>query len=106
MIRSFAILLVLLFLLNGCRPVGTEPETKPNVTVPTATQEPTVQETPAAPQTPSESDMHVLQQYVEIIRKDSKNASNETYAQKTKAVEKMLDEMVSYIDDVKDDEEE
>ena len=49
MIRSFAILLVLLFLLNGCRPVGTEPETKPNVTVPTATQEPTVQETPAAP---------------------------------------------------------
>ena len=68
MIRSFAILLVLLFLLNGCRPVGTEPETKPNVTVPTATQEPTVQETPAAPQTPSESDMHVLQQYVDIIR--------------------------------------
>lgn len=48
----------------------------------------------------------VLQQYVEIIRKDSKNASNETYAQKTKAVEKMLDEMVSYIDDVNDDEEE
>ena len=68
MIRSFAIALVLLFLLNGCRPVGTEPGTKPNVTGPTATQEPTVQETPAAPQTPSESDMHVLQQYVDIIR--------------------------------------
>lgn len=42
----------------------------------------------------------VLQQYCEIIRKDSKNASDESHAQKTKSFEKKLDELVSYIDNV------
>ena len=47
----------------------------------------------------------VLQQYTEIIRKDSKNSSNESHAQKTKEFAKKLDEMIAYIDDVENYEE-
>lgn len=47
----------------------------------------------------------VLQQYTEIIRKDSKNSSNESHAQKTKEFAKKLDEMIAYIDDVEEYEE-
>ena len=47
-----------------------------------------------------------LQQFVKIIRKDSKNSSNETYAQKTKSVEVKLNELIDYIDNVRRDEEE
>ena len=47
----------------------------------------------------------VLQQYTDIIRKDSQNASNESHAQKTKEFAKKLEEMVSYIDNVENYEE-
>lgn len=47
-----------------------------------------------------------LQQFVKIIRKDSKNSSNESYAQKTKSVEVKFNELIDYIDDVQRDEEE
>ena len=47
-----------------------------------------------------------LQQFVKIIRKDSKNSSNESYAQKTKSVEVKLNELIDYIDNVRQDEEE
>ena len=47
-----------------------------------------------------------LQQFVKNIRKDSKNSSNESYAQKTKSVEVKFNELIDYIDDVKRDEEE
>ena len=41
----------------------------------------------------------VLQQYSDIIRKDSANASSESYAQKTAKFEKTVDDMVYFIDD-------
>lgn len=41
----------------------------------------------------------VLQQYSDIIRKDSANASSEAYAQKTAKFEKTVDDMVYFIDD-------
>ena len=47
-----------------------------------------------------------LQQFVKIIRKDAKNSSNESYAQKTKSVEVKFNELIDYIDSVKQDEEE
>ena len=47
-----------------------------------------------------------LQQFIKIIRKDSKNSSNESYAQKTKSVEVKFNELIDYIDDVQRDEEE
>ena len=47
-----------------------------------------------------------LQQFVKNIRKDAKNSSNESYAQKTKSVEVKFNELIDYIDSVKQDEEE
>lgn len=41
----------------------------------------------------------VLQQYSDMNRKDSKNASSESYAQLTASFEKKVDEFVSFIDD-------
>lgn len=45
----------------------------------------------------------VLQQYSDIIRKDSSNASDESHAQKTAKFEKTVDEMVKFIDDVNEE---
>ena len=50
----------------------------------------------------------VLQQYSDMIRKDSSNASDESHAQKTAKFEKTVDDMVKFIDNANeepDDEE-
>lgn len=46
-----------------------------------------------------------LQDFIKQARKDSKNASNETYAQKTHALMDQIEEMVEYIEWVEDDDE-
>lgn len=48
----------------------------------------------------------VLQQYSDMIRKDSSNASDESHAQKTAKFEKTVDDMVKFIDDVNEEPDE
>lgn len=48
----------------------------------------------------------VLQQYSDIIRKDSSNASDEAHAQKTAKFEKTVDDMVQFIDDANEESDE
>lgn len=45
-----------------------------------------------------ETDTEILKQAIESIRKQSKNASNEQYAQKTKALATKLSELFDYQD--------
>lgn len=46
----------------------------------------------------------VLQQYSDMIRKDSANASSESHAQFTAKFEKTVDDMVSFIDDAEEED--
>lgn len=48
----------------------------------------------------------VLQQYSDMIRKDSKNSSSESHAQFTKKFANTVSDMVSFIDSANDQEEE
>lgn len=53
-----------------------------------------------------ETVIDLLQQFIDKSRKDTKNASDETYAQKTKSLEAKLGEMHTFIDSLEPEDNE
>lgn len=53
-----------------------------------------------------ETVIDLLQQFIDKSRKDTKNASDETYAQKTKSLEDKLGEMHTFIDSLEPEDNE